>query len=196
MKKVIVFDIDDTLTEFAELYLKYALEYDKSLRGNGIIHPDNWISQAFDWNDEETLIFRQKYRSLVHKNAKIKTGAKRLLNKLKGKYDIWFLTARNKKDFDLLYDGTNQYLKKHKVPFDKLIIESNKADFLGCQENVCVFVDNDLKNLTTTHELRPEIKLYLFNTKHNLNKTTDIERVNSWKDLSNKLYHFLQNQES
>lgn len=82
MRKIIVFDIDDTLTDFTKLYLEYALKYDKSLRNNGVLYQKNQVSDAFDWTEQESLEFRKNFRSLVHKNARIKDGALDLLNKL------------------------------------------------------------------------------------------------------------------
>lgn len=185
--KIIVFDIDDTLNNFAQLYMQCALEYDKTLRNSGIIKPDSWVSNAFDWDEDEKLEFRKKTRSYVHMNSTVKTGALELLHKLKKEYQIYFLTARRKQDFDMMYDGTYEWLIKNNVPFDKLIVDPNKVDYLKTLENVVTFVDDSYSNCLKVSEVRPDIKIYLFNTKNNINKVTDLERVNSWHELAEKL---------
>lgn len=183
MKKVVVFDIDDTFNNFAEVYLTCALEYDKTLRGSGIVSPDKWVSNAFDWNDEEKLEFRKKYRSYVHANAVPKQNALNVLNKIKDKYEIWFLTSRNENDFDLMYDGTYKRLQDHNVPFDKLIINTKKAEFLKDKDNVLLIIDDGFSNCTQIAEACPNIKVYLFTTKNNMNKVTNIPRVNDWYEV-------------
>ena len=91
MKEIVIFDIDDTITNFETTYLEYAIAYDKTLRGSGQIHPEAKVSRSFDWSEEERREFRTKYRVLTQRNTTIKYGAVKLINKLSKKYDIWIL---------------------------------------------------------------------------------------------------------
>ncbi len=190
MKKIAVFDIDDTLNNFANLYLNCALEYDKTIRNSGIIDDQAWVSNAFDWGDEEKLEFRKKYKSYAHQNATLKPNAVNVLNKIKNKYEIWFLTSRNESDFGLMYDGTYKWLKDNNVPFDKLIISTKKAEFLTDKKDVAIFIDDGFSNCTSVQNSCPNIKVYLFTTKNNSKKVTDIPRLNDWYEVE-KLFEKL-----
>ena len=144
MKEIIAIDIDDTINNFTELYFESAKEFDKTLRNTGVVNPDEWVTRRFDWSKEEIIQFKKKYRAFVHANAKVKENVTKVLKKLQHKYEIWFVSARVKENFDLLFDGSLNWLKTNNIPFDKFFIETNKPEFLK-DKNVAYFIDDNEK---------------------------------------------------
>ena len=55
-------DIDDTICNSSEISLKYALEFDKTLRNTGIVDENHYITRGmFDWSKEEIDQFSTLY---------------------------------------------------------------------------------------------------------------------------------------
>lgn len=191
LKQIIVFDIDDTITNFEKTYLMYANLFDKTLRNTGRLHFDRWISRSYDWSEEERNFFRQKYRVLTQQNTSVKRNSVKLVNKLSKNYDIYFLSARNEKDFDMGLNDTKKWLKQKGFVFSDVIFNNNKAEVVKILGNVVAFVDDNIENCESIVNLNKNIKVYLVNTETNLTKSANFDRAKSFFELENILNEHL-----
>ena len=187
MKEIIIFDIDDTITNFERTYLEYAIAYDKTLRGSGQIHPEAKVSRSFDWSEEERREFRTKYRVLTQRNTTIKYGAVKLLNKLSKKYDIWILSARNAEDFDMDILETKKWLTSKNIPYSKVIFAKDKAEFIRNTNNVMAYIDDNVKHCEEAINMGGGAQVYLYTTKENGSINTRVPRVKSYIELEKVL---------
>lgn len=183
MKPIIVFDIDDTLTHFESTYLLYATKYDKTLRGTGRLHFDRGVSRSFDWSEEERNEFRKKYRLKTAQTTRVKQNAVKLIKKLSKNYEIYFLSARDGKDFDMDLNDTKKWLVDKCVYFDKVIFNKNKAEEIKKLENVVAYIDDNIENCESVVNLNQNIKVYLCSTETNLKKKTNLKRIKSFYEL-------------
>ena len=187
MKPIIVFDIDDTLTHFESTYLTYAIEYDKTLRNTGRLYFDRWISRSFDWNEEERNEFRKRYRVKTQQTTSIKQNAVKLIKQLSKNYQIYFLSARDEKDFDMGLNDTKKWLKDKGFYFDNVIFNKNKAEEVDKLNNVVAYIDDNIQNCESVVNLNKNIKVYLCNTETNFKKETSLKRFNSFYELEKLL---------
>ncbi len=187
MKPIIVFDIDDTLTNFESTYLAYAFEYDKTLRSVGRLYFDRWISKSFDWNEEERNEFRKRYRIKTMQTTIVKRNAVKLIKKLSKNYQIYFLSARNEEDFDMGLIDTKNWLKQKGVYFDKVVFNKSKAEEVKELGNVVAYIDDNIENCESIIGLNKNIKVYLCNTETNLRKETNLKRIKSFYELEKVL---------
>ena len=70
-----------------------------------------------------------------------------------------------------------------RVYFDKIVVNSNKAEFVSKLNNVVAFVDDNIENCESVENLNKNIFVYLCNTETNLKKATNLKRFKSFYEL-------------
>ena len=90
-------DIDDTICNSSEISLKYALEFDKTLRNTGIVDENHYITRGmFDWSKEEIDQFSTLYFDNTALEAVPYPGVKEAFDKWHELgYQIILISARN-----------------------------------------------------------------------------------------------------
>ena len=177
---IIGIDIDDTITDLSDIFLKYATLYNKENEIDFKIDKTQWdIDKAFGWNNDDFMKFSKKYLEILLNEAKPKKGCVDVINKLREDgHKIVIITARNSEELIAPYEFTKNWLELNNIGFDKLVVNSNKID---------VFVDDRLENCEKVYE-KLHIPVFLFDSVYNTNdKNSLIERVFSWEEVYSKI---------
>lgn len=117
-------DIDNVISNFDEELLREFLKHDKELRGTGIVNNENNITKGmFDWTKKEQDDFYCKNIERIAKNLDIINNAPEYIEKLREKgYEIYIISGRDNEDYSKRYEMTVNWLKEHKIQYDKLIL--------------------------------------------------------------------------
>lgn len=155
------FDLDDTLTDIQDDLFKLAVEYDKSLRGKGIVNKDKiFIGEKFDWSQEERDYFLKNIRLKAVLNARVRDGVIETFKELKRKgYKIIIITARSNKYYDDPDKITINYLNKMGILYDKVITNSLDKYEVCKKENISYFIDDNLDNCLSVSKLNTKVFL-------------------------------------
>jgi len=93
------------------------------------------------------------------------------------------ITAREESRVKDVYHISKEWLGKHAVPYDKLIINSTNKAERCIENNINIFIDDSIEHCENVqNNLR--IPVYLFNSPYNQkHENTHIKRVFSWKEI-------------
>lgn len=175
-------DVDDTITNTYEYLIERIAEHynleNELLRGRCLAYSDFYNnSDEFPDYNEFLISNYGKYIS----NVSIKDGVRDSLNKLHNdKHEIYFITARHDDECDDPYKITADYLLKHQIPFDKIIVGANDKGIICKQEQIDLFIDDSIRNCTSVSSYG--INTLIFDAKFNKNEDR-FERVYSWKEV-------------
>lgn len=170
-------DIDDTICKtwkhIKPLFKKEFHVDSKTLR-------DNSYSRALNINEEQYYEFYKNKISPLMMYIPIKKDAKKYINKLSEKHEIYFITSRS--DFDLInpYELTKSYLDKNGFKYNKLLINSLKKDEVCMQHKIDLFIDDSVKHCTSVSKLG--IPVLLINAPYN-KKVRKFKRVFNFKEI-------------
>lgn len=186
---IIGIDIDDTITDLSDIFLKYATLYNKENEIDFKIDKTQWdIDKAFGWNNDDFMKFSKKYLEILLNEAKPKKGCVDVINKLREDgHKIVIITARNSEELIAPYEFTKNWLELNNIGFDKLVVNSNKKEEDCINNKIDVFVDDRLENCEKVYE-KLHIPVFLFDSVYNTNdKNSLIERVFSWEEVYSKI---------
>lgn len=182
-------DIDDTITNSSEVFLKYAKIYNKD---NNIIHKidSNELDQkkAFGWSIKDQKDFSSKYLKLILNEAKPHVDVIDSLNYLKScGYKIFLITARNDNEVTNMYDFTKKWLKDNNIPFDKLIVNCSDKLQECLNNNVVLFIDDNYDTCKKIYNSKID-KVFLYETKYNkMYYDKLLIRVKNWDEIIQKV---------
>lgn len=145
-------DVDGTLTNLVDRVVAYGQEYE--LENNlpfGLSNPTtDFYSLAFDWGKQVgDKFWRDSFNKI--NSTEPRPLAKKYLDLLHEKgHEIYIVTARNTDEFEdpVLY--TTKWLKKHKIPFDKVIANASNKGEVCRQNNIEAFLDDNVRNCEST----------------------------------------------
>ena len=184
MSKIAI-DIDNTICNTTEFYGKMAIEYDREvLHKNNDIDFSKVMPRSKDWSQEELLYFVENYFNKEALNIPIKEDTVTYINKLKELgYEIVFITNRGIREDDHTDLIVPDYLRKHNIPYDKIITKSN--DKYMYLDDVDYFIDDAIRNCEEALE-KSKTKVIMFET----DKTKDYEnnkifKISRWKEIFN-----------
>lgn len=186
---IIGIDIDDTITDLSDIFLKYATLYNKENEIDFKIDKTQWdIDKAFGWNNDDFMKFSKKYLEILLNEAKPKKGCVDVINKLREDGNkIVIITARNSEELIDPYEFTKNWLELNNIGFDKLVVNSNKKEEDCINNKIDVFIDDRLENCEKVYE-KLHIPVFLFDSVYNTNdKNSLIERVFSWEEVYSKI---------
>ncbi|MCF8009241.1 MAG: hypothetical protein K9K32_05700 [Halanaerobiales bacterium] len=145
------------------------------------------FSQAYDIPLEELKEFIDNKIHQVYSNVDIFPNAKRIIDNLKSKnHTVYLITARHQEYRSL----TIKWLTQHKVNYDYLYHEDQKAD-LAVQKNIKLFIEDNEKNARSI--LKKNIPVILVDNYHNrkLKDKENLYRVKNWLEIENIIYDLL-----
>lgn len=184
-------DIDNVISNFNDTLLNEYLIYDKTLRNNGIVNENaKYIRNGmFDWNEDEEHSF---YRNNIEKVAKklgLIEGAKEYIDKLHNDgHIIYVITGRDNGDYTDPYNMTKTWLDSNHIYYDNLILtdayNSHSKTEICLEYNIDVMIDDSKRMCKDIKD--NGIRALLMDTPYNRD-TNEFERVNSWKEIYNKL---------
>lgn len=182
-------DIDDTITNSIQTILPsickhYNLDYDKEIKEKHSYHfyhtLDNFSNYA-----------KKNYDKLLW-DAPLKENADYYINKLKSMgNEIIFITARSEWGFKNPYKLSKEYLDRHNIEYDKLIIGAKDKATICKQEKIDLFIDDDARNCAMVE--KENIKVLLFDNYYN-KEEKKFDRVYNWEEIYTKIEKIKQTQ--
>ena len=188
------FDLDDTLADTASVINKYAIKFNKEyLNGNGDLQDINnsksyyYFAEGLNWNKENIAKFFEIYYLDILKQVQIKPFVKETINKLKKeKNEVYIITARRKREGEIVEKITNEWLKDNGILYDELFINIKEKSKIVNQLKIDVFIDDSYENCIDV-KTNTDAKVYMLSTKYNtgiLDK--QLERINNIDELISK----------
>ncbi len=188
------FDLDDTLADTASVINKYAIKFDKEyLNGNGDLQDINnsksyyYFAEGLNWNKENIAKFFEIYYLEILKEVQIKPFVKEIINKLKEeKNEVYIITARRKREGEIVEKITNEWLKNNGILYDDLFINIKEKSKIVNQLKIDIFIDDSYENCIDV-KTNTNAKVYMLSTKYNtgiLDK--QLERINNIEELIRK----------
>jgi uncharacterized HAD superfamily protein len=188
------FDLDDTLADTASVINKYAIKFDKEyLNGNGDLQDINnsksyyYFAEGLNWNKENIAKFFEIYYLDILKEVQIKPFVKETINKLKKeKNEVYIITARRKREGEIVEKITNEWLKNNGILYDELFINIKEKSKIVNQLKIDIFIDDSYENCIDV-KTNTDAKVYMLSTKYNtgiLDK--QLERINNIDELISK----------
>lgn len=178
------FDIDDTITNSSDVFVKYAKEY------NQLRHIDYQIdtneqnqSLAFGWNEDNKKEFLNLYLKKILTETIPNDDSVYVINELKRKgYKVFLITARNDTEIPNMYEFTRNWLLLNGINYDKLYVNcKNKLD-VCLKNNIDIFVDDNYNTCKIINE-ESIIKVLLYSTRYNKPIKINFLRVENWKQI-------------
>lgn len=178
------FDIDDTITNSSEVFVKYAKEYN-ILQGINHSINCNELDQflAFGWNDDNKRDFSNKYLKKILLETTPNSNCVKVINELKGLgFHIYLITARNDLEIPKMYEFTKNWLLSNGIKYDELHINcKNKLD-MCIKKKIEIFVDD---NFETCEEIanNSNVNVLMYLTRYNKKNGTNLMKVNNWDQI-------------
>lgn len=183
------FDLDDTLSDTATVINEYAIKFDKeTLNGTGKMKKiDNavdyyYFAEALNWNKDNIRDFFKQYYIEIIKKVKVKPLVTETINKLKNKdNEIYIITARRKREENIIENITERWLSKNKIYYDGLYINVKEKFDLVNKLNIDYFIDDSYKNCKEVLE-KTKAKVFMIETEFN-NQIKD-DKIKTIKNIS------------
>lgn len=190
-------DIDDTITYTTDVMLKYADKYNEEILGNdklyydiGNIMDSHYLSNIYKWDSEIKRNFFNMYYENIIKECQVIENVANVLNKLKEEgNNIYFVTARmtsiNGCDTEAI---TKEMLNINNIPYNEIVFNANDKVEYAEEFDIDIFVD-DCFDICNNLE-KNGIKTLFVTTKINNKIETNIERVNNWKQIYERINNY------
>lgn len=175
-------DIDDTITNSSDLFIKYARKFNKKYKVKYKINKYSLDSyNAFGWSKNLELKFKNEYLLSVLQNAKVNKNCVSVIKYMKRKgCKIFLITARSDDELEGMYDISYTWLKKNHIKFDKLVINS-KSKMIDCKDNnIDLFFDDNVNTCVNIIK-QLDIPTYVYSTRYN--KDYKYNKVKNWKEI-------------
>ena len=183
-------DLDDTITNSSDIFLKYAKLYNKTKK---IIHDiDSYEleqEKAFGWNDNNKNEFREKYLEIILNETLPRENCVNVINELHNAgHKIIIITARKDSELDNIKRITENWLAKYNISYDLLCIGSIDKEHECAINDVDLFIDDNYNNCFKVYKATL-IPTLLYNTRYNRNikYINGIERVYDWLEIKMKI---------
>jgi len=182
-------DLDDTISNSNELFIRYARLYNEEKKINFPIDETQWdLDKSFGWNDNNYKEFCEMYLKTLLNEAETKKNAVERINGLKNEgYEIIIITARHEDELGNPYEFTKKWLDAKQIYYDKLIVNSQKKEEDCFKNNVEIFIDDSIKNCINVYN-KLHIPVFLFDSMYNGHDSyPNIERIYSWDEAYSKI---------
>ena len=182
-------DIDNVLSNFNDVLLNEYKKHDNAINGKGIVHQDLYIRDMFNWDKEyEEKFYKENIEYFVNLFEPIEECSKYIkLLKEEGN-TIYIISGRDNGEYSNPYKMTIDWLKKYDIVYDKLFLvdayNSHSKTEICLECNIDVMIDDSKRMCKDIKD--NGIRALLMDTPYNRD-TNEFERVNSWKEIYNKL---------
>lgn len=149
-------DIDNTLTEVQNELNTAAYNYAKKLGKNinesenlleDINNNGNFYKEKFKFSYEELKYFLKDIQEEIINRATPRKDVVKCIDKLREKGNqIYIVTARDSEFHDDPYKLSKDWLEKNNINYDKLIVNARKKAPVCKEENIDIFIDDQLNN--------------------------------------------------
>lgn len=181
-------DIDNTLTDIEDELEKAAFDYAKSLNKNINTkylesidnNTGNKYQKMYGFTYEELKYFLKDIQESITDNARPRNLVPEIIRLLHlNGNKIIIITARDEEFHDDPYKQSEVWLKKNNIYYDKLIVNARKKGEICKQENIDLFIDDNISNCLDV--LKYGIKSILLNKQKP--KDNKIISFDNWKDI-------------
>lgn len=190
-------DIDGTLTNIIDSVIAYGQEYEleNNLEG-GIANPkSDFFQTAFEWGTEiGSKFWRENFAKINQVEPRPLT--KKYLDKLYEEgHEIYIITARSSQELRDPRKISIKWLKKHKIPFEKIFVNIENKGLICKQNNVDLFIDDLPRNIDSA--VSYGIKTFIMNSVTNeIYNKEGVTRVYSFVDFYRKIKEMSENKNS
>lgn len=183
------FDLDDTLSDTATVINEYAIKFDKEfLKGNGKMKKINnaidyyYFAEALNWNKDNIKEFFKQYYIEIIEKVEVKPFVSETINKLKiQNNEIYIITARRKREKNVIENITKRWLNKNKIYYDGLYINAKEKFNLVNELNIDYFIDDSYKNCKEVLE-NTKAKVFMLETE--FNKQIKDDKIKTIKNIN------------
>lgn len=187
-------DIDDTITNSSDVFVKYAQIYNETKNINYEINKyEIDKNKAFGWSKLNENEFQKKYLEKILTEAKPLDDSVKIINKLFNiGYNIIFISSRKDSEVNNVYDLTIKWLKRYNIKYTKLIVNSmNKLN--DCISNdIDIFIDDNYENCKLINDYS-NIKTFLYKTRYNTKM--EFPCFNNWVKIYETITSFKRNKD-
>lgn len=176
-------DVDDTITNTYEYVVDeiskfYKVDKDELLSRN-LTYDEFFNSEEFP---NYSIFAEERYEKCIS-NVGVKKDAIKYISKLYEEgNEIVIITARHVGEYNNPYEITQNYLFKHNIPYDKIIVNAFDKGKVCEEENIDLFIDDSITNCLRVQEFN--VDTLLFDAPFNRH-FKDIRRVNNWEEVYN-----------
>mgnify|MGYP004644761709 CR=1 FL=1 len=179
-------DIDNTITEIQNELNKaaydYAIKLGKNIDNNlqDIDKNGDTYEEKFQFSYDELKYFLKNIQEDIANKAKPRDNAVDVINKLKKEgHKIVIITARDSEFHDNPYFFSKNWLDENNIKYDKIIVNARKKGIVCKNENIDLFIDDQLKNcIEDEKEGIQTIRISDDNKKY-----TNVIPLKDWKEI-------------
>ena len=187
-------DIDDTITNSRDVFVKYARIYNEI---HNITYKINTTeldqNKAFGWSIDNQKEFASQYLKQILKEATPNKDAVEVIKIIKKLgCNIFLITARKDSEFSGMYVFTKQWLIENNIAFDKLIVNCDDKLKECINHNVKLFIDDNYFTCKKIFDYK-KIKVLLYETIYNKKyDNSELVRVQNWEQILEKINKMLE----
>lgn len=188
---IIGIDLDGVVFDSESVFRTYEEIYDiEELGGNNLIdRTEPKHQQRYNWTEEQTKVFRDKYYLEISKVSPLMAGFKTVYERLKNEGHTFVVITARGGWIPEMADDAIRIFKENNISFDKYYWHTSDKLNACLESNVDFMIDDDYKVIE--HLAKNKVKtLYFRDT--NLKKLEEneyIKEVNNWGDI----YRYIKN---
>lgn len=183
-------DIDDTLTSIKDKLTDAAIRYAKSLNKDvdynivDIYNNGNIYQKLFNFNYEELKYFLGAIQEEITNNAIPREKCVEVINKLHNDgNEIYIITARDKEFHEDPYLQSKEWLEKHLIYYDKLIVNARDKGKVCIENDIDLLIDDSISNCLDVNNLG--IDTIIIGNKNNMG----IKNADNWQEIYEYIYN-------
>ena len=180
-------DIDDVLTNTSETINELIMNESDSEKSQELKEHMKEIMKG-NISDFDVLAFCSENYVNVYKRVKLKENAKEVIKRLLDRgYEIYFITARGERMgfFKGAEEATLEFLKANDIKYNEIILGAMDKATVCLENKIDVFIDDSVEHCEDVSKVG--VKSIVFTSGVNKDVVTDIDRVNDWLELEDKI---------
>ncbi len=182
-------DINNTITEVQEelnfAAYQYAIKLGKNIKNaenpfEEITKNGDTYKKKFQFSYDELKYFLKNIQEEITNKAKPRDNAIETIKKLRKEgHKIIIITARDSEFHDDPYLLSKNWLDENKIEYDKLIVNAREKGIVCKNENIDLFIDDQLNNCIDVE--KEGIQTIRIST--NNKECTNITSLKDWKEI-------------
>ncbi|WP_417899570.1 hypothetical protein ABN702_04465 [Bacillus haimaensis] len=187
MRKRLGIDIDGTLTCPTTFVPFINKTLNKNITLEDMTQYD--LTPLMGLSEEGFWEWMDEMEPVIYQDAPLAIGAKEIVQKWQGEFDLFFISARR----NHLFEITNTWFAKQEIDYDhlELLGTHNKISAVK-QHNIDLFFEDKHDNAVDISE-QCHIPVILFDTPYNRNPIPDnVHRVSNWFEAEKIVQNLLQ----
>ena len=183
-------DIDGVILDFEKLLRAYVELYDLvELNKNGVVNEEKYMFQdRYDWTEEETNGFIDKYFIYATKQSPLLPCAKEVLNYLKQEGSEFIIITARGGILPQMKDEAEKIFDRENLKFDKYYWKTSDKLEVCLKENIDIMID-DNPNICKNLSENKIMTLYLRDKDvEELDENEYLKEVSNWGEI----YRFIK----